>query len=240
MPKALKRLGIAVIIFGLVLSSAMFLIKFPTATHVPYQVQVPYQDTVTQTQPLDHRENYQIQSGHMAYSHFDLEAGKNLVVTWQVDNLVSVYVTTPSQFDWVKLFGTPLDSFSRKTATSSGTLSYQISSAGTYYVIIIPYTGDINVASYKSELQWQEQVTKYRTETQYRTETIFTSSAFGINLGITVLVLGSIATALSFVNIQPLFKKAKNINTITCDYCNTTYKKTFEKCPHCGARKRTN
>lgn len=236
MSKAIKGLAIAVLIIGIVLSATMFVVKFPVATQVPYQVQVPYQATETQTQNLDHRENYQIQGGHLAYSHFDLEAGKSLVVTWQVDNTVSVYIATPSQFDSAKLLGVPTSSLSRQQMTGSGTLTYQIPSAGTYYVIISPFMSDVNVASYKSDLQWQEQVTKYRTETQYRTETIYTSSTFGINLGISILVLGCILTPLSFVNIKPMIKKTKNLNKVTCDYCNTTYSKQLDKCPHCGAR----
>ncbi len=238
MSKALKGLGIAVLIIGLVVSATMFFYRYPVATQVPYQVQVPYQETITQIQNLDHRENYQIQSGHLAYSHFDLEAGKSLVVTWQVDNTVSVYITTPSQFNSAKLLGIPTSSLTRSQMTGSGTLSYQIPSAGTYYVIISPFMNDVNVASYKSDLQWQEQVTKERTETRYRTETIYTSSTFGINLGISVLVLGSILTTISFVNMKPLLAKTKNVNKVTCDYCNTTYKKGLDKCPHCGARNR--
>jgi hypothetical protein len=238
MSKALKRLGIAILIIGIVISLGMSLYKYPVATQVPYDVQVPYQATETQTQNLDHKENYQIQTGHYAYSKFDLQTGDNLVVSWQTDNTVSVYITNPAQFSSAALLGSPMSSLARKTMTPSGTLSYQVPSAGTYYVIISPYLNDVNVASYKSELQWQEQVTKFRTETNYRTETIYTSSTFGINLGITVLVVGSITTALSFINIKPLVKKAKNINTVTCNYCNTTYNKTLEKCPHCGARKK--
>lgn len=238
MSKGLKRLGIAILIMGLVLSSAMFLMKFPTATEVPYQTQVPYQVTETQTQPLDHRENYQIQTGHFAYSNFTLESGKTLVVTWQTDTSVSVYVVTPSQFSMVKLLGSPTSSLARQTMTASGSLSYQITSAGTYYVVISPFLNDVNVASYKSELQWQEQVTKYRTVTEYRTETVYTSSSFGINVGITLLVLGSIATALGFVDLKPIIVNTKKLNTQTCDYCGSTYKRNFDKCPHCGARKK--
>ncbi len=236
MSNALKGLCVAVLIVGIVLSATMFIVKFPVATQVPYQVQVPYEATETKTQNLDHRESYQIQSGHLAYSNFDLEAGKSLVVTWQVDNTVSVYITTPSQFDSAKLLGIPTSSLSREQMTGSGTLSYQIPSAGTYYVIISPYMSDVNVASYKSDLQWQEQVTKYRSETRYQYETIYTSSTFGINLGVSILVLGCILTPLSFVNIKPMIKKTKNFNKVTCDYCNTTYDKHIDKCPHCGAR----
>jgi hypothetical protein len=239
MSKALKGIAIAILIVGIVLSATMFTVKFPVATQVPYQVQVPYQATETQTQNLDHKENYQIQSGHLAYSHFDLEAGKSLVVTWQVDNTVSVYVTTPSQFDSAKLLGIPTSSLTRDQMTGSGTLSYQIPSAGTYYVIISPFMSDVNVASYRSDLQWQEQVTKERTETRYRTETIYTSSTFGINLGISVLVLGSLLTALSFVNFKPLLVRTKSLNKIQCDYCNTSYKKSLDQCPHCGARNKS-
>ncbi len=98
---------------------------------------------------------------------------------------------------------------------------------------------DVNVASYKSDLQWQEQVTKYRTETHYKAETIYTTYTFGIYLWISVLVLGSVLTALGFVNFKPIMLKTKNINSITCDYCKTIYKKNSDKCPHCGARKKT-
>jgi hypothetical protein len=225
----------------------MFIYTFPTAIQVPHQVQVPYQATETQTQALDHKENYQIQTGHFAYSDFTLEAGKKLVVTWQTDNTVSVYVVTPSQFDMVKLLGSPTSSLERQTMTPSGSLSYQISSAGTYYVVISPFLNDVNVVSYKSELQWQEQVTKYRTETQYRTETIYTSSTFGINLGISLSVLGSILTVLSFVNLTSWVVKVKSIvfnrkdpENINCEYCGTDYKKTHDKCPNCGARTKSN
>jgi hypothetical protein len=262
MSKALKGLGIAVLIIGIVLSATMLFYRYPVATQVPYQVQVPYEaqvpyqvevpynDSVTQTQNLDHRENYQIQTGHAAYSKFTLETGNNLVVTCQTDNTISAYVVTPSQFSMVQLLGSPTSSLARKTNTPSGSLSYQIPSAGTYYVVLSPSLNDVNVASYKSDLQWQEQVTKYRNETQYKTETqyrtetqsVYTSSSLGINLGITISVLGAILTALSFVNLKPIMKQTKNLknlNVVTCNYCNTTYKKTLDKCPHCGARKKT-
>jgi hypothetical protein len=262
MPKALKKLGIAILLIGVALSLAMLFYRYPVATQVPYQVQVPYEaevpyqvevaynDTVTQAQTLDHRENYQIQTGHYSNSHFDLESGKTLVVTWQVDNTVSVYVTTSSQFDSASLLGFPTSSLARKVATSSGNLSYQVPNAGTYYVIITPYLNDVNVASYKSELQWQEQVTKYRnetryrnetqyrTETQYKTESVYTSSTFGVNLGISVLVLGAFLTILSFLNLKSLRLKTERLNRNTCDYCGTIYKRDLDKCPHCGARKK--
>jgi hypothetical protein len=245
MSKALKSLGIAVLIIGLVLSATMFLYKFPTATQVPYQVQVPYQDTVTQTQTLDHRENYQIAAGGYAYSNFTLESGKTWVVTWQTDSPVSVYILNPSQYSTVQLLGVPITALASQSSTPSGSLSYQIPQDGFYYIVITNPNGlqnVVNVAAYKSELQWQEQVTKYRTETDYRTETIYTSSAFGINLGISVIVLGSLLTALSFVNLKPIViktKKLKHVNEVTCDYCNTIYKKSIDKCPNCGARKKS-
>jgi hypothetical protein len=255
MSKALKRLGTTLLIIGIALVIGMFFVKFPVATQVPYQVQapyeaqvpyqveVPYNDTVTQSQILDHRETYQIQTGHYAYSKFDLEAG--------VDNSVSVYITNPSQFSSASLLGFPTSSLSRQVAVQSGILSYQIPSAGTYYVIINPYVSDVNVASYKSELQWQEQVTKYRNETQYKTETqyrnethyktenIYTSNTLGINIGIALLVFGSIVTGLSFFNLKPITLNPKKLNTVTCAYCGSTYKKKIERCPHCGARKNT-
>jgi hypothetical protein len=228
---------------GIVISVGMSLYRYPVATQVPYDVQVPYQDTVTQTQTLDHKENYQIPSGHLAYSNFTLESGKTWVVTWQTDSPVSVYILNPSQYSTIQLLGVPITALDSKLSTPSGSLSYQIPQDGFYYVVITNPNGllnVVNVASYKSELQWQEQVTKYRTETHYRTETIYSSSSFGINLGISVLVLGSILTAVSFVNLKPIVLKTKSLNVVTCDYCNTTYKKNLDKCPHCGARKKAN
>jgi redox-regulated HSP33 family molecular chaperone len=180
--------------------------------------------------------------GGYAYSNFTLSSGNTWVVTWQTDSPVSVYIFNPSQYSTVKLLGVPITALDSKLSTPSGSLSYQVPQDGFYYVVITNPNGlqnVVNVASYKSELQWQEQVTKYRTETQYKTETIYTSSTLGINLGIAVLVLGSILTALSFVNLKSIMTKTKNLNTVTCDYCNTTYKKNLDKCPHCGARKKT-
>ena len=247
MNKTLKILGVTIIIVGLAFSLAMLLYKFPTSIQVPYQVQIPYQDMQTQAQMLDHKETYQIQSGHYAYSHFDLESGKTLVVTWQVDNTVSVYITTPSQFSSASLLGFPTSSLARKVATSSGSLSYQVNSAGTYYVIIHPYINDVNVASYKSELQWQEQVTKYRTETNYQTETTYRTSFEGLYLGLGVLAFGVATTAVGFANMPPLFKKkeivfveSEALEGFVCDYCGTIYKKIEDGCPTCGARKRAN
>ncbi len=260
MPKTLKRLGISICVIGTILLVSMLFVKFPVATQVPYEVQRPYQtqvpyeiqvaynETETQNEVLDHKETYQIQSGHYAYSHFDLDAGKTLVVTWQVDRTVSIYITNPTQFSSASLLGFPTSSLARQVGVQSGTLSYEIPSFGTYYVIIHPYSGDVNVASYKSELQWQQEMTKYRNETQYRTETqyrseiqymtetIYSSSTLGINSGIGLVVLGSLAIGFSFVNLKPIsFKKLKSS---TCAYCNSTYSKKVDKCPNCGARKR--
>ena len=160
------------------------------------------------------------------------------MATWQVDNTVSVYITNPSQFSSASLLGFPTSSFARKLTVKSGTLSYQIPTAGTYYVIITPFMSDVNVASYKSELQWQEEVTKYRSETQYQTETIYTSSILGINAGIGLLVLGSITTGLSFLNLKPNNLNPKKMSSVTCAYCGSIYSKKMDKCPNCGARKR--
>lgn len=237
----LKRVGIAVLIIGLLLSFGMFLYKFPTATQFPYQTQVPYQDTQTQTQLLDHRENYQIPAGGFVYSNFTLESGKTWVVTWQTDSPVSVYILNPSQYSVVELLGAPITALDRELSTPSGSLSYQIPENGFYYVVITNPNGllnVVNVASYKSELQWQEQVTEYKTVTAYRTETIYTSSSLGINLGLSFLVVGSILTALSYVNLKPIILETKKLNKVTCDYCGTTYKSKLDNCPHCGARKK--
>ena len=244
MSKAVKVLGIVILIVGITVFQAMNYLTFPTSLQVPYHRQESYQEEVTQTQLLDHRENYQIQSGHYAYSKFDLEAGKKLVMTWQVDNTVSTYITTPSQFSSASLLGFPTSSLAREVAVQSGTLSYQISSSGTYYVIIRPYISDVNVAAYKSELQWQETVTKYRTVTDYKTEVVYNTSSQGISLGFNVIILGSIVTALGFVNytklfntVRTMFVKTKNRNLWTCEYCASRFNKTIDKCPNCGARR---
>jgi hypothetical protein len=213
----LKRLGIAILIIGLALSGTMFFYKFPTTTQVTYQTQVPYQDTVNQTQTLDHRENYQIQAGQFAYSNFTADSGKTLVVTWQIDNPVAVYLITSSEFSTVKLLGFPISSLASEPLTYGGSLSYQILSNGTYYVVIRPALFNVYVTSYKAELQWQEQVTKYRNETDLRTETTYVSSSFGINLGIGISVLGSILTALGFVNLKPIIEKNKKLKNLTCN-----------------------
>jgi hypothetical protein len=245
MPKKLRNIGLVILILGSLFAAGMLLYKFPTPVQVPHEKQVAYQVDETQTQLLDHRENYQILTGHWAYSNFTLEAGKTLVVSWQTDTSVSVYVMSSSQYSSFRLLGISFDALARKTTTPSGSLSYQIPNAAKYYVVINPVLSDVNVASYKSELQWQESVTKYRTVTEYTTETVYVTSSQGINLGLTVLALGVVLTVLSFVNLTPLFKnanmvisKTKNYNTLTCDYCNTTYDKTKDRCPHCGARRK--
>ncbi len=184
MSKVLKRIGIALLIVGLVLSVAMFFYKYPTTLQVPYEKQVAYQDSQTQTQVLDHRENYQIPAGGFAYSNFTLESGKTCVVSWQTDSPVSVYILNPSQYSNFKLLGVAFSALASKLSTPSGSLSYQIPENGFYYVAINNPNGllnVVNVAFYKSELQWQEQVTKYRTVSEYRTETVYVFSSFGIN-----------------------------------------------------------
>lgn len=238
MSKALKGLGIAIVIIGIVLSASMFIIQFPTTAQVPYQVQVPYQTTETQTQNLDHKENYQIPASHWAYSNFTLDAGKTLVFSWSTDSSVSAYVLSSSQYSSFRLLGIAFSALASKTASPSGTITYQVQDTELYFVVITNPSSmnPVNVASYSSNLQWQQEVTKYRTETQYRTETVYSTSSFGINLGISVLVLGCIITPLSFVNIKPIMIKAKTINRSTCVYCGSTYKKNLDQCPHCGAR----
>lgn len=249
MPKTLKYLGVTIFVIGLAVTLAMTFHQFPTQVQVPYEKQVQYQEYETQTQLLDHRENYQISAGHFAYSNFSLEAGKTLKVTWQTDSEVSIHILSQTQFSTFKLLGTTYPTLASKRSTPSGSLSYQIPATATYYVTIndpnAVITGNIvNVGSYKSELQWQELVTKYRTETDYRTETVYRNSLEGVNLGISLSVVGVIVTSLGLANLSRYLNNAKMLivkirkrNTFTCQYCGSEYKKEREECPHCGARR---
>lgn len=60
-------------------------------------------------------------------------------------------------------------------------------------------------------------------------------------LGIVLLVIGT----LQVIREEKIVQKVKGIlfkepesQVVECQYCGTTYSKTFDKCPHCGAPKK--
>lgn len=209
--KILAGIGFIILIFGSTVYASAMSIQVPFQVQVPYGKQVAYQEYETRTQLLDHRENYQITTA--ASSNFELEAGKTLVTTWKTDGSVAVYILNPSQYSVFKFIGFLGSSLMSKTFTSSDSLSYPITEAGKYYVVINNLFFDkVNVTSYKSELQWQEAVTKYKTETEYRAEIQYRPDNAKANIGAITSVLGVTIIAVSFTNIKRKKNPEPNVN----------------------------
>lgn len=147
------------------------MITIKEAVQVPYIEQVPYQETENRESIIERAENYMI--GEYSYSGYNLESGKTIVISWQADNNVIVYLMTESQYN--NFVSTRLAQSLRRQSGMSGSFSYSIGFNGKYYVVIYNpnclFT-QVRIVFYQSKLTWQETVTKIRNETHYRTEYI--------------------------------------------------------------------
>ena len=176
--KAMKQLSVIsvlLIILGLGLCLVNFvfpyMITVQEAVQVPYTVQVPYQETENKESIVERAENYMI--SEYSYSGYNLESGKTIVVSWQADNNVIVYLMTESQYN--NFVSTRLAQSLRSQSGTSGSFSYSIGFNGKYYIVIYNpnyFSTQVRIIFYQSKLTWQENVMKIRNETHYRTEYI--------------------------------------------------------------------
>ncbi|MEM3451351.1 MAG: hypothetical protein QXL52_05505 [Nitrososphaerales archaeon] len=149
----------------IVLGSGLCLANFvfPYMVTVQEAVQVPYQDVENRETLLERAENYMI--SEYSYSGYILESGKTIIVSWQADNNVIVYLMTQSQYN--NFVSTRLAQNLKSQYGASGSFSYPIQFNGVYYVVIYnPYWffTQVRIVFYESKVTWQETVTLYRTE----------------------------------------------------------------------------
>jgi hypothetical protein len=158
---------------GLIMANFVFprMITVQEVVQVPYTEQVPYQTTENRETLLERAENYMI--GEYSYSGYNLESSKTIVVSWQADNNVIVYLMTESQYN--NFVSTRLAQNLKSQSGMSGSFSHSITFNGKYYIVVYNpnwFSTQVKIVFYESKVTWQETVTKWANETHYRTEYI--------------------------------------------------------------------
>jgi hypothetical protein len=158
---------------------------FPHTFIVQESVPVTYnRETV-----LERANDYRISGS--SYSGYDIVAGKNIVVSWQADNTVSVYLMTESQFNIYKPIGIPGSSLKSQSGMS-GSLFYPISFDGKYYIVIYNpnwLLTQVRIVSYEAKLTWQETVTQNISKEVNDNLYLYIGLPFAI-IGIAFLITG--------------------------------------------------
>jgi hypothetical protein len=181
--------GVLLIIIGMGFCLMNFV--FPYKIVRQEAVQVPYQAMETRTTLLERAEDYKI--GEYSYSGYNLEAGKNIIISWQADYTVIVYLMTESQYN---VFLSTRYAANLKSETGmSGSFSYPITFNGRYYVVIYNPSWiliRVRIVFYEAKITWQESVTRYRTEYVSREVNSNLYLYFGlvfIGIGLTIPVI---------------------------------------------------
>ncbi|MEM2514566.1 MAG: hypothetical protein QXU81_09695 [Candidatus Bathyarchaeia archaeon] len=175
----------------IIIGASLCVINFiaPYVIVIYEAVQVPYQVTENRTSLLEHAEDYSI--GEYSYSGYNLEAGKSIIISWQADYSVIVYLMTESQYN--VFLATRYAGNLKSDIGMSGSFSYPISFNGKYYVVI--YNPNwilirVRIVFYEAKLSWQETVTRYRIENvprEVRTNAYLYSGLIVMAIGIVML-----------------------------------------------------
>jgi hypothetical protein len=145
----------------------------PYVTSSTYQVPVTQQ--VTTTEYGYGISQVTLQCNQYAYSGWALSPGMNVKVSWSADNTVDVWVFTSSEYDSYVSSGTTNPNVANwGGAPQSSSLSFYVSGADTYYLVLhnphngIACLGSSPLAIYSASGQaiYTVQVTTYVTQTQ--------------------------------------------------------------------------
>jgi len=179
-----RNVVLIVAIFGVV---ALFVVGVPIVEvqvqeeyqeSVPYDVQVPYTATEQRTQTLGSTYSDPLEAGHYTYWSPNLERGVDVSFSFSATDTVDAMILTLSHYNNFK-DGESYEYERKAEEETSGTLEYYTPNSGTYYFIIhnihSGFLGfgekDIVINSATITATWDEEVTRYRTETEYRLET---------------------------------------------------------------------
>lgn len=194
MNKRVVVVGLVVLIAGL----AVYMTSAGQRIEVPYDVEIPYQDLENREQLLKRVEDFSIRKGeHASWSHYLIQ-GRALNITWQAENkTVDVYVMNESQYNnFTQTRGTQC--LVSASALSSFLMYPSIPFNATFHIVIYNdpkrNVDSVKILYYESRLMWEEEVTKYRSETRYKEEPNY----FGINVGSAIFVIGCIIEAFGW------------------------------------------
>ena len=154
-------------------------VSVPYDEQEPYTVQVPYQTMESKQQSLGSTSDRTLEGGYYIYWSPSISVGRDIEFSVSASDTVHLFVFTPTQYTKFTDTGAQTPNEKQLLEISSGKLGYHVSTYGTYYFVIYnPHDGFLgigkkNVGIYSASIQayWQEEVTKYRTETKYRTIT---------------------------------------------------------------------
>jgi hypothetical protein len=179
-------------------SSVSFLLVFMGIGLVVLNTIFPHTVTVQETAlvprtretPLERANDYRVSGS--SYSGYDLEIGKTIMVSWQADNTVIVYLMTESQFNIFKPLGIPTQSLKSQSGMS-GSFTYSPPYSGRYYVVIYNpnwLLTQVRIVYYEAKLTWQE------------IETVTTTNEVNDNLylygGLPILIIGIVLLIVKF------------------------------------------
>jgi len=182
-----RNVAIVVIILILAVGVFAFTVRiFPVSYQVDvpydeqqaYTVQVPYTTMEDKQGTIGHESDRTLEGGSYLYWNSHVPLGRDIEFSVSASDTVDLFVFTSTQFNSYKA-GKSTPSEKELKGVSSGKMGYHVSSSGTYYFVIKnPHSGFLgigkkNVGIYSASIKsyWQEEVTKYRSETRYRTVT---------------------------------------------------------------------
>ena len=152
-------------------------VEVPYEEQEEYTVQTPYQTMEDKQQSLGSTSDRTLEGGYYIYWDSYIPVGRDVEFSVSASDTVFLYIFTASQYANYEDSGSKTPNEKVSLEMSSGKIGYHVSSTGTYYFCVLnPHDGflgfgDRSVGIYSSSIQsyWQEEVTRYRTETKYRT-----------------------------------------------------------------------
>jgi len=187
-----RNVAIVVIILFLAVGVFAFTVRvFPVSYQESYQVDVPYDEQQAYTVQVPYTtvedrqgtigstSDYTLEGGYYTWWNDYIPLGRDIEFSVSASDTVNLYVFTSTQFTNLQEMGSWTPNEKQLLDVSNGKLGYHVSSSGTYYFVIRnPHSGIFgigkkNVGIYSALIKayWQEEVTKYRSETRYRTVT---------------------------------------------------------------------
>lgn len=154
-------------------------VEVPYDEQEAYTVQVPYSTMEDKQQTLGSTSDRTIEGGYSIYWDPVVHLGRDIEFSVSASDTVFLYIFSASQYANYRDTGSKTPNEKESLEISSGKIGYHVSSTGTYYFCVYnPHDGFLGIGAksvgvYSSSVVafWQEEVTKYRTETRYQTVT---------------------------------------------------------------------
>jgi len=152
-------------------------VEVPYEEQEAYTVQVPYSTMENRQQTLGSTSDRTIEGGYYIYWDAFIPLGRDIEFSVSASDTVFLYIFTSFQYANYIETGSKTPNEKESLEISSGKIGYHVSSTGTYYFCVYnPHSGFLGIGAksvgiYSSSVEsfWQEEVTKYRTETRYQT-----------------------------------------------------------------------